>query len=1003
MLPALPFQLSERYDVIEEIGQGGHAVVYRAYDRSLSRDVAVKMLREDVSFPDIRARFAQEVQLLATLQHAHILHVHDSGSYDNRPFVVMELAPAQTLAHRLEREPQLPIQDAVEITRDVASALAHAHSRAVLHRDVKPANILLGPGGAILADFGIARVTGEMAISRITGTGEAVGTLQYMSPEQLCAEQVDGRSDQYSLACVLYEMLAGVRPHTAATFEGLRVLRLTARHAPVSVYRPTVTPVLEEVLARAMAVAPADRYRSMNEFLMALDLTRTGDTPIASASLARVTGGSNAVPTAVAPPTRTARWQLPAIVAVLVLGSAALGYGTRAPRAAEAAESPGALAVSLLPASDALTDSVRDRVARELSAWSGVRVVSPDKASRRLTVGATALSDSVQLRLESRSDSGGITVSRMLARSALATADATIAALTREALAGRAASEVPGLDGIPERSLTALHAYVRGHALLRSGQLDSAAQAFRDARDTLPKFAQARFWAAQSTAWSTPRAVDRWKSDADEAVRLGTMRGVDSLLAVGLQRMAVMDFPGACAAYRGAIRTDAESLFAWLGLAECQRMDDAVSRAGERSVFRSSHWNAVAAYTRAVALAPSDHVLAFWSPRINEVLYVSGSALRFGERRGALPTFAAYPALNGDSLAFYPALLSIITSGDPRAVPATWLQALRLGRRTAIELHRRMLQRFPASSTLKYRLALALETAGKVDTADAEGAQRMIASIDMNTLTARERALIDLTNVRLALRQGRIDVAIQQARATLNGGTALTESSRAALASLTGDRNAIRNSRYPVASMELPSILRDSLLSLQQASLSGDCESVRSAYRGVTRSMMTALEANRRTEFQQQTLRALARSSVPCLGAHVFNDFDPSVPFDFALQDFAKGNNTAAQERLRRLASARSGATQSTITWDFQYLESWLLAQSGDTASAVERLVSAFDDLAAMSQSTVEIPEQAAALRLSLALLRDLGRGATPTVLRRETADRLRLVWLPMAERVINR
>ena len=108
MLPALPLQLSERYGVIGEIDQGGHAVVFRACDRSLSRDVAVKRLREDVSFPDISAQFAQEVQLLATPQHAHILHVHDSGSYDNRPFVVMELAPVHTLSHRLEREPQLP-------------------------------------------------------------------------------------------------------------------------------------------------------------------------------------------------------------------------------------------------------------------------------------------------------------------------------------------------------------------------------------------------------------------------------------------------------------------------------------------------------------------------------------------------------------------------------------------------------------------------------------------------------------------------------------------------------------------------------------------------------------------------------------------------------------------------------------------------------------------------------------------------------------------------------
>ena len=236
-----PFLLLDRYDVTDEIGHGGHAIVYRAHDRLLDREVAVKLLRDESLSSDTIARFRQEVQVTAQLEHAHILHVYDTGAYEGRPYIVMELASGRTLADRLTREGQLPLADALQIARDVGLALAHAHARGVVHRDVKPENILLGDGGAILADFGIARVTQDILTQMITSTGTTVGTVQYMSPEQLCAEpNIDARTDQYSLACVLYEMLAGVRPHIAATFEGLRLLRMSGQHVPVSAHRPSV-------------------------------------------------------------------------------------------------------------------------------------------------------------------------------------------------------------------------------------------------------------------------------------------------------------------------------------------------------------------------------------------------------------------------------------------------------------------------------------------------------------------------------------------------------------------------------------------------------------------------------------------------------------------------------------------------------------------------------------------------------------------------------------------
>ena len=263
-----PFVLLDRYEISEEIGRGGHAVVFRARDRVLDRDVAVKILRDDAISADTLIRFRQEVQVTAQLEHKHILHVYDTGEYDGRPYIVMELASGRTLHDRLAREGQLPVMDALQLARDVGLALAHAHSRGVVHRDVKPENILLGAAGAILADFGIARVTTEDMVRQITSTGTTVGTVQYMSPEQLCAEpNIDARSDQYSLACVLYEMLAGVRPHISATFEGLRMLRISAQHSAVMVHRPRVpAPINDAILTALSAIRKTAGFEPVVSF-----------------------------------------------------------------------------------------------------------------------------------------------------------------------------------------------------------------------------------------------------------------------------------------------------------------------------------------------------------------------------------------------------------------------------------------------------------------------------------------------------------------------------------------------------------------------------------------------------------------------------------------------------------------------------------------------------------------------------------------------------------------
>lgn len=1002
MLPALPFQLLERYDVVEEIGRGGHALVYRAHDSLLARDVAIKVLREDVVAPDLVRRFLQEIQLLARLEHAHILHVHDSGTVDGRPFVVMELAPQATLAHRLVREPQLPIADAVQIAREVGSALAHAHARSILHRDVKPENILLGAGGAVLADFGIARVTGEHDISRITSTGEAVGTLAYMSPEQLCAEPMDARSDQYALGCVLYEMLAGVRPHAAATLEGLRALRLTGQQPPVSTYRPAVTPALEGILSRMMAVAAADRFRSMDEFLIALDVLRTTEGPQGGVGTMTPTGRRTPIETSPLPARATSRGAMVAAGAVLaVVASAAVWWATRA-SADDGGEAPaGALVVALADGDASPAAPLQAGLRAELSAWSGV--ATRDGALRggsmrrgvQVTTSMTKLGDSVQLRLTVRDSAGAVprevrrlVPARWLDGAATGLAPVT-ASLAREVLAGRALDGLRGIESIPTRSLPALRAFVRGTDLLLDGQLDSAAAAFRAARDAAPGFAAAHLWAAQSAAWSQPRQVTAWQPDVEAALRrVSTIGGaptpspLDSgltLLARGLEQMARRAFPEACATYREAERVDAVRFEALVGLGECQRLDDVVIRTPQGLRFRSSHWGALQAFTRSVDVAPTSGLLGALVIRMRTVTYSEGTRLRSG--RWGEAEYFALPSLQGDSLAFVP----VSSVEIRRVVPATWHQATRRGRALDVRIMRDWTRRFPMSGDAWLAYASALEGAGMLAMTDSTHAPVALSrAIQLGTAPARVEEL-RLLRVRLALRRGELGEAAQAARDAIADATfqrAASPMVLSALAILVGDRAALRRWMRPdsLMSRELGAIAADSMVAFETASLLGDCETVRRIRPNLDSVLLRSASAAALPALRARWLPTVLRFAAPCLGVRVLSGLPLSDGFDFVLEALSRADTVGARAQLRRLHAERVGATTPTVTWDRQYEEAWAWLQIGDSASAAQRLTDALDGMAEMSASTLTVPSQAAGLRRSLMLMTplaaaSLGRG----------------------------
>jgi serine/threonine-protein kinase len=271
--------LADRYRIERVLGRGGMATVLLAHDLRHDRPVALKVLRPELAATLGPERFHREIRLAARLQHPHILSVYDSGEADGQLWFTMPFVDGESLRERIAREKQLPIDEAVRLTREAAEALDYAHRHDIIHRDIKPENILLSEGHALLADFGIAKAlgagleaeAGAAGPARLTETGFTLGTPAYMSPEQAVGGQaLDGRTDIYSLATVLYEMLAGEVPYTGPSAQAVLVRRLSAPPAPVRQTRPAVSEAVEQALQRALAPEPSGRFATAAEFGSAL-------------------------------------------------------------------------------------------------------------------------------------------------------------------------------------------------------------------------------------------------------------------------------------------------------------------------------------------------------------------------------------------------------------------------------------------------------------------------------------------------------------------------------------------------------------------------------------------------------------------------------------------------------------------------------------------------------------------------------------------------------------
>jgi predicted Ser/Thr protein kinase len=479
--------LADRYHIERVLGRGGMATVYLARDLRHERLVALKVLHRELSATLGPERFLREIHTAARLQHPHILSVHDSGEAAGLLWFTMPYVEGESLRERLRREHQLPVEVAVRITQEAARALDYAHRQGIVHRDIKPENILLTKDGdTLVADFGIGRAIGASPEERLTETGLIVGTPAYMSPEQAAGErELDGRTDVYSLGVLLYEMLTGEPPFTGPTAQAIMARRFTESPRPVRATRETVAEQLDEVVTRALARLPADRYATAGAFAQALESGHSAPTVATRSS-----------------PRRRNRWIVAGVTALLAIAAIAGLVRSRSSIQTELDRSLVAVAPFdvLDPKLELWGEGLVDLLSRNLDGAGPLHTVSPTVIVRRwqgradpVSAGAlgratgaglalygsllSAGPDSVRLRATLLDVKEGRAVEEWDLGGTADRVDRLTDSLTISVLRGLGRTRAIGsvrLAGFGSTSLPAVKAFLQGEQHLRRSEWDSA-------------------------------------------------------------------------------------------------------------------------------------------------------------------------------------------------------------------------------------------------------------------------------------------------------------------------------------------------------------------------------------------------------------------------------------------------------------------------------------------------------------------------------------------------
>jgi len=779
-IASLRIALRGHYEIEREIGQGAFATVYLARDLKHERKVALKVLHADPSSETGELRFIREIRLLARLQHPNILPLHDSGHVETLLYYVMPYVSGETLRDRIDRERQLAPEVACNIARDVADALAYAHAQGVIHRDIKPENIRLSAGHPVLADFGIARAIDLAGVRQLTRTGRgSPGTPAYMSPEQMMGDGVpDGRSDTYSLGCVLFEMLTGKPPFAGkAGF----AKRFTEEPPAPSSMRKDVPRWMDQVVTTAIARSPTDRYQTAQEFVMALTTADKPGTEVVAevrrhveptlqpvqadpasgpkkysseevriALLAHRAGAgqnvsftNSVIGTGWVAYLRRHRIGVAVVASALLIASlAAATVDIGSLRNSLFASPLDSTRVAVLPFAGDAPRQTRERVTNglyaSLSEWRGLHLASDQDVADATRAEGAPTSTRAAAALARRMGAGRFiwgqvsTDDPSQARAQLydVSSNAALRSIrfvgtgdqTGFAQAARELLEIPnrpasadGGDG-KTTSYPAWSAYAEGHIAAGNGDLTTAERAFRSAAATDPAFAPARVWLAQVLAWKTPTARQEWRDEAAQGLRAESgLSEKDRLIAVALSHMAEKRYPEACAAYARLTAVDSANFAGLFGLGQCHAFDSLVVP----SASSSSKWRFRSGYSDAAsaymkALSVNPNAHSFLSFEQLQELLPVASTKTRRGKNAAGEEFAAFPGLIRDTAVFVPYPLAEFAGLSATQIATGQNAALARNLDMLLEFAREWTSDSPQSAPAYQALANVLEARGEI-------------------------------------------------------------------------------------------------------------------------------------------------------------------------------------------------------------------------------------------------------------------------------------------------
>ncbi|MBA3580433.1 MAG: serine/threonine protein kinase [Gemmatimonadaceae bacterium] len=1010
--------IAGRYTIERELGRGGAAIVFLARDRRQERQVAVKVLHRELGQAIGAQRFLREIKHSSALHHPHLLSIHESGESDGLLYYVMPFMRDGSLRTRIAKEKQLAVGESLRITRQVGEALGYAHSQGIVHRDIKPDNVLFSADHACLADFGIARAVDSVAADTLTSTGLVVGTPAYMSPEQASGErEVDARSDQYSLACLLYEMITGLPPFIGATMQSVISQRFTQPPPSMRAHRPTVPDHVERAVKRALAVVPADRFPSVRDFVAALQDSTAVAEPVSVHSIRR-------------------RWFAAGAAAALVaLAVLAAGPGAEWMRGAWGAQIDPAKFVVLPFAADPDGGRASVEIASSLHAslerWEGLAVVDEatvTAAVARLGTGTLSLEKALDVARDlgagkliwggvaSASDASRVNAAMYdvpTGRRLRGTPNVAISLPATDSTLRRLVNGLLAVPGIPAgfddgqngtESYMAWQAYGRGLVALDHGDFATAQRELGDAVRSDPSFTVAHLWLAHIMSIMAPKGQHEWAGNAQRAVA-GRMRlrERDAERAHALLALARNDRASACAGFRSLVRSDSLDAHAWLPLGECLLVDNQIlrdARSPSGWAFRSSWYAAGNALLRSVEIEPRLYSSAMFG-RLRKAFATSFNQLRSGAYVDKDSVFMyAYPVASADTVMFVPYSPDATARGLARDDPVGHARIIDRNKTMLVRAARSWVSVAPRSADAFEALAGALETRGQL-TGDDPSSSALASVRRARALSPRAKSPpLAQTEVRLLLKAEEFDAVRTLADSVLKQtrGSGEFPEIAALMAALTGRPSemvaGVQAQHFgDLESLEAPLLLAAAEF-LSLAALSACSPRLGALEKKVGSLLLSYVEPGKMSATRARLVDEALSLSASCSGGSSALRIErPVNPFLEMQQHHARGNTVKVRAGFDSLARMRRGMRASNLSPSNLFREAWLRTAIGDTTGAVLQLDLVLEALPTLPAVMLENAVQTASLLRAMAFRAELAAAAGDGETARRWARAVGSLW----------